>query len=144
MTRLLLTLIFLASFFAVKAQSADEQAVLAAEKARFEATVAKNYDAMNELLADDLVYTHSSGVVDTKQAYIQSIKDGKAQYNSIDIKEQKARVYGKTAIINGIVYAKMGSTDGKVTELKLRYTDAYVKKKGRWQLVAWQSLRLAQ
>lgn len=126
----------------VKAQSADEKAVVAAEKARFEAQVTKNADALNQLLADDLVYVHSNGNVDNKQTYIQSIKDGNSTYNSIDVQEQKIRLYGKTAIVNGICYIKRPLVDGKNNDLKLRYTDAYVKKGGRWQMVAWQSFRM--
>ena len=130
------------SFVGVQAQSADEKAVVAAEKAGFEAQVSKNTDALNQLLADDLVYVHSSGNVDTKQSYIQSIKEGNSTYNSIDVQEQKVRLYGKTAIINGICYIKRPLVDGKNSDLKLRYTDAYVKKGGRWQMVAWQSFRM--
>lgn len=130
------------SFVGVQAQSADEKAVVAAEKARFEAQVSKNIDALNQLLADDLVYVHSSGNVDTKQSYIQSIKEGNSTYNSIDVQEQKVRLYGKTAIINGICYIKRPAVDGKNNDLKLRYTDVYVKKGGRWQMVTWQSFRM--
>lgn len=130
------------SFVGVQAQSADEKAVVAAEKARFEAQVSKNTDALNQLLADDLVYVHSSGNVDTKQSYIQSIKEGNSTYNSIDVQEQKVRLYGKTAIINGICYIKRPAVDGKNNDLKLRYTDVYVKKGGRWQMVTWQSFRM--
>lgn len=130
------------SFVGVQAQSADEKAVVAAEKARFEAQVSKNIDVLNQLLADDLVYVHSSGNVDTKQSYIQSIKEGNSTYNSIDVQEQKVRLYGKTAIINGICYIKRPAVDGKNNDLKLRYTDVYVKKGGRWQMVTWQSFRM--
>ena len=130
------------SFVGVQAQSADEKAVVAAEKARFEAQVSKNLDVLNQLLADDLVYVHSSGNVDTKQSYIQSIKEGNSTYNSIDVQEQKVRLYGKTAIINGICYIKRPAVDGKNNDLKLRYTDVYVKKGGRWQMVTWQSFRM--
>ncbi len=125
----------------VQAQSKDEQTVLDAEKARFEATTSKNYDAMERLLADDLVYTHSSGVVDGKQAYIESIRSGKANYVAIIPDEQKVRVYGNTAIVNGTCQVKMNN-DNKPTEFKLRYTDVYVKKGKQWQLAAWQSLKI--
>ncbi|WP_246169173.1 nuclear transport factor 2 family protein [Rudanella paleaurantiibacter] len=142
--RLLLSFFMLLSWATVFAQSADEKAVLAAEKARFDAQVAKDYDALGKLLTDDLVYTHSNGNVDGKESFIQSIKDGKSSYNTIDVKEQKVRVYGNTAIINGRCDIKMNAPDGKLTDLRLRYTDVYVKRNGRWQMATWQSLRLAQ
>lgn len=140
--KLILTLTLLFTLTLVKAQSVDEKAVVAAEKARFDAQVSKNAEVLNQLLAEDMVYVHSNGNVDNKQSYIQSIKDGNSTYNSIDIQEQKVRMYGKTAIVNGVCYIKRPLVDGKNNDLKLRYTDAYVKKDGRWQMVTWQSFRM--
>ena len=119
-------------------QSAVERAVLNVEKQRFEAQVKKDFTALETLLADDLVYVHSNGNVDNKASYIQSIKDGKSQYDEIKSEEMKVRVYGKTAIINGICTVKMPTNPN----LRLRYTDVYVKQKGQWQLVAWQSFKM--
>ncbi len=143
--RLFLTIALLFSLTlanVANAQSADEKAVIAAEKARFDAQVAKDATALNQLLADDLVYVHSNGNVDGKQSYIQSIKDGNSTYLSIESQEQKVRLYGNTAIINGICYVKRPPVDGKNNDLKLRYTDVYAKKGGRWQMVTWQSFRM--
>ncbi len=140
--KLILTLALLLSLTVAKAQSADEKAVAAAEKARFDAQVSKNADVLNQLLSDDMVYVHSNGNVDNKQTYIQSIKDGNSTYNSIDVQEQKIRLYGNTAIVNGVCYIKRPLVDGKNNDLKLRYTDAYVKKGKQWQMVTWQSFRM--
>ncbi|WP_266368026.1 nuclear transport factor 2 family protein [Tellurirhabdus rosea] len=137
----LLTACFLLVTTFVFAQSADEKAVMAAEKQRFEAQVAKNYDVLNKVLADDLIYTHSNGNQDTKQSYIQSIKDGKSKYDAIDVQEMKVRVYGNTAIINGVCLIK-AANNGETINTRLRYTDVYVKKGNQWQMAAWQSLRL--
>lgn len=125
------------------AMSADEKAVMAAEKQRFDAQVSKNYTVLEQVLANDLIYTHSNGNTDGKQSYIQSIRDGKSNYAAIDPQEQKVRVYGNTAIINGVCLVKMNNNN-QPTELKLRYTDVYVKNGNQWQMVAWQSLRMAQ
>ncbi|WP_234735024.1 nuclear transport factor 2 family protein [Tellurirhabdus bombi] len=121
--------------------SADEKAVLDVEKARFAAQVSKDLTYLDKVLASDLVYIHSSGKTDTKQAFIQSIKDGSMQYNSIDSKELKARIYGKTAILNGVCEIK-AFTNGQPLNTSFRYTDVYVKNGNQWQLVTWQSLRL--
>jgi ketosteroid isomerase-like protein len=127
-----------------QAQSTTEQAVVAAEKARFEAQVARNYDELEKYLSDDLVYVHSNGQVDNKQAFVQAQRDGKSVYTFIEVVEQKVRMYGKTALINGVINAKVKNAEGKINDLKLRYTDAYQKNGKQWQLVTWQSLRLTQ
>lgn len=126
----------------VSTASASEQAVADAERQRFAAQVSKDYAALDKLLADDLVYTHSSGNTDGKASYIQSIRDGKSKYDAIDSSEMKVRVYGNTAIINGVCLIK-AMNNGETINTRLRYTDVYVKKGSQWQLVTWQSVKLA-
>jgi ketosteroid isomerase-like protein len=114
------------------------------ERKRFEAQVSKDFDFLEKVFADDLVYTHSSGKQDDKQAYIQSIRDGKSVYDKIDVQELNVRVYGKAAVVVGKVAITQGIASGKPTILPLKYTVVYNKngKKG-WQLNTWQSLKLA-
>ncbi|QIP16092.1 nuclear transport factor 2 family protein [Spirosoma aureum] len=138
---LTLSLFFLVQL--VRAQSADEKAVIAAEKQRFEAQVSKNYAVLDQVLANDLVYTHSNGNTDTKQSYIQSIRDGKSKYDAINVEEQKVRVYGNTAIINGICMVK-ALNNGETINTHLKYTDVYVRNGKQWQMVTWQSFKMAQ
>ncbi|CCH52701.1 hypothetical protein BN8_01719 [Fibrisoma limi BUZ 3] len=125
------------------AQSPAEKDVMETEKRRFNALVSKDYTVLNQTLSDDLVYTHSNGLVDDKQSFIQSIKDGKLAYSAIDPQEQKVRLYGNTAIVNGVCQVKAVS-NGETLSSRLRYTDVYVKKGKQWQLATWQSLRLTQ
>jgi ketosteroid isomerase-like protein len=139
LTSLLLSVMVYASF----AQTAAEQAVMAAEKQRFEAQVKKDYAVLENVLADDLIYFHSNGNTDSKASYIQSIKDGKSKYDAINAEEMKVRVYGKTAVITGVCAVK-AENNGQTINTRLRYTDVYVKKGKQWQMVSWQSLRLAQ
>jgi hypothetical protein len=127
----------------VRAQSNDEKSVIAAEKQRFEAQISKNYTVLDQVLANDLVYTHSNGNTDTKQSYIQSIRDGKSKYDAINVEEQKVRVYGNTAIINGICMIK-ALNNGETINTHLKYTDVYVRNGKQWQMVTWQSFKMAQ
>ena len=122
--------------------SADEKAVIETEKQRFAAQVSKNYAVLNQVLASDLVYTHSHGGTDTKASFIQSLRDGKTAYQDIDALEQNVRIYGNTAVVNGICMVKVAS-NGETINSRLRYTSVYVKTGGKWQMVAWQSLKVA-
>jgi ketosteroid isomerase-like protein len=132
----LIALVFVS--FAGQAQSTTEEAVKKAEMQRFDAQVKKDFAALETLLADDLIYVHSNGNIDNKTSYIQSIRDGKSQYDEIKSEEMRVRVYGKTAVITGVCVVKMPTNPN----LRLRYTDVYIKRKGNWQLASWQSLRM--
>ncbi|RRA97610.1 nuclear transport factor 2 family protein [Larkinella rosea] len=138
---LLFVSLFISSF-AFAQNSAAEKAVLEVEKQRFDAQVTRNYAVLEKTLGDELLYNHSNGNQDTKQSYIQSLKDGKQSYESIGVQEQTVHVYGNTAVITGICLVK-ATNNGQSINSKLRYTDVYVKKGAQWQMVAWQSLKLA-
>jgi ketosteroid isomerase-like protein len=129
--------------FIALAQKADVASLKQAELSRFNVMVAKDRAGLEAVMHRDLVYFHSSGVADNKDSYIASIFSGKSNYQSIDPVELVTRVYGKTGINTGIVNIVNLSADGKETPLKLRFTDVFVFEDGRWQMVSWQSTKLA-
>ena len=61
----------------------DAAAVLALDEARFDAQVAGDKARLEELLAEELHYTHSNALVDTKASYIDSIISGRVRYRQI-------------------------------------------------------------
>ena len=129
-----------------KKQAAAKSEVEALERQRFEALVKKDYTFLEKVFADDLLYVHSSGKTDNKMTYITSIKEGKSSYDKIDVEEITVRPYNnqKAAVVNGVVNITQSPVDGKSNMLHLRYTVVYIKNKGKgWQLVTWQSLKLA-
>lgn len=141
---LLLALIVTASgAFAQSGVGAAADAVKAAELARFKAMTSNDLAALERALGDDLIYTHSSASVDTKASYVGSIRSGALKYVSIDPGEMTVRVYGTTAIITAT--AKVSSiSNGQTMTNQLRYTDIWVLRDGRWQMVGWQSTRVPQ
>jgi len=122
--------------------SKDKDAVITTEKARFAAMVSKNYATLDQLLGDELFYQHSNGDVDNKATFIQSIKDGKRLYETITLDSSAVRIYGSTAIINGICSYTQHFADGDPNNRKLRYTDVWIKRGRRWQLVSWQAHKI--
>lgn len=127
--------------YADAAKAAD--AVKELDAKRFAAQVKNDVDTLATLLADDLVYTHSSSVVDGKTTYIDSLRTGKTKYESIEPSDVKVRVYGNTVIVNGM--AKLAVTSGGATNrFSLRYTDVWVMRDNKWQMVAWQATRLPE
>ncbi|MBI5917278.1 MAG: nuclear transport factor 2 family protein [Bacteroidetes bacterium] len=111
------------------------------ERQRFEAMTTKNMAFLENVLSDDLAYTHSNGLFETKKEHVGSIQSGTLVYKSMKPEDLQIRVYGKFAVITGLVNVT-GVLKEKDFAVRLRYTDFYVKKKGRWQLAAWQSTRV--
>ena len=118
---------------------AAEQAVRQVEDRRIKAMIDDDFATLEAVLADDLTYGHSSGVVDTKASYIETLRSGKTKYLTFDRTPSVVRLYGDTAIVTGTATL---SLRGQPAPFTLRYTLAYVLREGQWRMVAWQSTRL--
>jgi Domain of unknown function (DUF4440) len=120
-----------------------EQQVLQAEKDRFAAMIKADRAALERLLADDLTYTHSSALFESKAEFIKSVTGGTIDYVSIVPSEAdwKVRVNGNTAIVNGVAAVNVIDT-GKDLKIKIRYTTIHTNRNGNWQLQAWQATRV--
>ncbi len=117
------------------------QMIIDLDKKRMDVTVNKDVAALNALIADDLVYTHSSARQDTKQSLIEAMVTGKTVYTSLVPSEVKAQDFGDTVVLTGIARISVMS-GGKPNSFGVRFTDVYANKGGKWQMVVWQSTKL--
>jgi uncharacterized protein (TIGR02246 family) len=118
-----------------------EQAVAAAHDRRIAATVAGDAAALSAMMTDDLTYTHSSGVEESKAEFLDGLKSGKYAYREIAPRGRKVRVHGDAAIVSGPCHVVI-EPGGKRTEIDLYFTEVYVKEGGQWRMALWQSTRL--
>lgn len=123
------------------AQAPMQEEVSKAETAWARAIEKTDAAALERILADDLVYAHSTGLVETKQQYIKSMQSGNQKYASVQPVNPNVRVYGDTAVVNSKV-RMTGATKGQPFDNELLLIHVWVKKQGRWQLVAHQTTRL--
>lgn len=115
------------------------QDILALENRRYKAMVEVDTAALNELLADDLVYTHSNAVVDGKQSYIDGIVGKRWHYAAAERPEEKIEVFGDCARVTGHVRLTLKNPDNSTRQVNGRFLNLWLKRNGRWQLAAWQS-----
>lgn len=113
----------------------------AAEASRFEAMVAQDSSTLYKVLHQELNYTHSNGLVETKKDFIHAVVSKKIIYQAIKIEQSKVSKYQKFATIIGICVVK-GFYEQKPFEVRLRYLSCYVRKQKHWKLVAWQSQKM--
>ena len=114
-----------------------EQEVLKANKEYGEAFVRGDAAAYDRFLADDYIYTNPTGGVADKARMMKEIKSGDMKLESGQDDDVRVRVYGDTAVVTGLWTAK-GQHKGNAFNNKERYTAVYVKRGGRWQVVAEQ------
>ena len=70
----------------------NENEILGLEDKRFAAMVARDFAALEKMVHDELLYTHSSGVTDTKASWLESMKSGKVKYKSASCSEPAGEV----------------------------------------------------
>lgn len=112
---------------------AEMAGLLAAEDARFHAQIARDAEAVARGMADECLYTHATGRIQTKKDYIAALAGGFAP-RAITTQDRTARVFGKVGVVHGIRIATMG--ERSMTD---SYLAVYVRRDGRWQLLAWQT-----
>ena len=111
------------------------------DKAWSTAIVARDAGALDRLLDNDLVYAHASGVVDSKQQYLEKIKSGKQVYKSFEQRKISVRIHGDVAITQSWARVTGVNPQGPFDD-KLMLLHAWLKKNGSWRLIAHQTARV--
>jgi len=109
------------------------------EDRRFQAMIDSDFNTLEELLGDELIYTHSTAQSDTRAEYIALCKKGVFKYLKIERPVENMQVYGDdTVIVTG--HTKMDAIiEGSPKLLNSRYTNVWRKGAKGWQMVVWQS-----
>src|SRR5436190_2132794 len=103
-----------------------EKEILALEDRRCAAMTAGDLASLEKLLHDELLYTHSSGVTDTKASWQLSMKSGKTRCKSVKCSDQQVRVFGDVALVTGRVHIE-AEINGQPMTLRLMFLNAWAK-----------------
>jgi len=139
-----LTLALLLALLAAPAvQAGDaEKAVLETQDQRWALTAGGDLDELETLLTDDMNYTHSSAAVDTKAQFLDSLRSGRVRYVSLEPEGERAvRVYGDAAVVQGVAHVLVKVPDRDI-DVRLRFTEVYVKQGGAWKMALWHSTKV--
>ena len=117
----------------------DEQAVRGAEDRRFAAMLAGDWDALAALCDPRLIYTHSSGVADTRDSYLEKCRSGYYAYHHIDHPISTILMLDDAALVFGEMNAEITSGGKPKTLRNLTLT---VWHRGRddseWRMIGFQ------
>jgi ketosteroid isomerase-like protein len=119
------------------------QKIIDLDQKRMHAMAQKDIMALNALLSDDLVYTHSSARIDTKQSLIGAMESGATVYTAVVPSDVKAQDLGDAVVLTGVARISV-MPSGRPNTFSVRFTDVYANKGGQWQMVTWQSTRLPE
>lgn len=133
--------LLLTSFAYSQELTSSERKILELSKRKFTWLIEKDYDSLNLMLDDRLMYVHSNGWIQSKKEVIDDLKSGKLIYKNITVKEATIRTYAKSSVVNGLGTFE-GVTDGNAFTIELRYTEVYIKKGSKWMLASRHANRM--
>jgi ketosteroid isomerase-like protein len=119
------------------------QMIIDLDRKRMTAMAEKDIRTLNDIISDELVYTHSSARLDTKQSLIGNMESGSTVYTAVEPSDVKAQDLGDAVVLTGACRISVMS-QGRPNSFSVRFTDVYANKGGQWQMVTWQSTRLPE
>ncbi len=125
----------------------DERAVeelMQLERDIGKANIERDYAFFERVEAEEFIFTDSGGGLTTKKEDLEGLKSAPNPDNkllSYDVDEMKVMLYGETAVVTGRVTTK-GTSKGTAWTSQSRFTDVFVRRDKRWQIVAGHSSRI--
>jgi hypothetical protein len=120
-----------------------EQELIRLENEWNDAWVSRNVAVFDRIEADEYFMTTDEGNFITKAQDIADVKSGEDSATSVVSDEFKVRVYRDAAVVTYRMAVK-GQYKGKDNSYQFRWTDIWIRKDGRWQVVAAHQSRIAQ
>lgn len=132
------TVILSVTAFGQSGNTTIEREVLAFRAEVRAAVKAKDRKALERFFADGFTHTHASGKVDAKKERIEFFLKGEPTIEDVEPDEIRITGFGKNvAIANGKTTVFFG-TEKRV----FQWTGAFLKSKGKWQLISTTAVLL--
>ena len=123
---------------ASRPRHSDDVELSRLEKVWNDAYIYGNVQPLEELLADDLVVTMTDMAVLTKTQSIGLLRSGHFKFPRYETSDIRIRVYNDAAVVTGRLQ-RTRSINGKNVDDDWRFTKVYVRRAGKWQVVAWHA-----
>lgn len=117
----------------------DAAAILALEDQRFQAMIAQDFATLDALIADDLRFVHSNGVVEDKAEFLRKQRDGERRYLQYAALARDVRQEGGFSFVFGEADAEIARPGGGI-QTRMIYTAIY-RNAPRPRLFAWHSVK---
>lgn len=117
----------------------SQAAVLAAERARGAAFVARDAQALDAMLHEDLVYIHATGVRHDRHALLEFVANG-PRFLRVELQPSCIDLQGDVAIVSGaLVLALRRAADGPVIDAHSWASALWLRDAQGWRLRLFQS-----
>jgi len=142
-----LGLVLLGTSVAAQAKPPADKAQALAQLTQIENEIARanrecDYAYFRRIEADEFIFTDANGAVTTRAEDLAGEKDcRKSDYAQV-IDEPRLSFYGTFAVLSARSSITAKNRDGQPVTRRTRFTDVFIWRDGRWQLVAGHSSRI--
>ncbi len=152
---IVLALLTLASLSVASGQTANQKLsteekikndLMQLERDIGKANIQSDYVFFDRVETEEFIFTDAAGGVTTKKQDLEGLKqpaNPDVKLVAYDVDEMNVLLYDKTAVVTGRVTTKR-LVKGTEVLSKSRFTDVFVWRQERWQLVAGHSSRIRQ
>lgn len=112
--------------------------ILALEERRRHTLLAGDLSALQLLLAEDLVYVHSTGASDSRDSYLAKLAGGRLQYLELHFANLRVQCLGQAATVSGRMTAVVSKDGQRLNVASLFMTVWAQDPDGAWRLHAHQ------
>lgn len=137
---------FLLAFMAclslyVQAQNSPEKEVAEAVESLRKAMVDADKSQLERLAAEDLSYGHSSGTIEDKATFVESLVSGKSDFVKMNLTDQEINVIENVALVRHKLTGDVLDS-GIPGNVNLGVLLVWVNQEGQWKLLGRQAYKL--
>lgn len=125
----------------LQAQKSTEKAVAEAVESLRKAMVDADKSNLELLTAEDLSYGHSSGTIEDKTTFVESLVSGKSDFVTINLADQNIKIVEDVALVRHKLTGDV-LDGGKPGSVNLGVLLVWTKQDGQWKLLARQAYKL--
>lgn len=133
-------LLFLIGTSIVEAADPEEATLIRNEQAVAQAIVDLDFETMGRIYADDFVFSHSTGAVQTKAQWFDVLRTTDAPYTSRVVDDIMVELHDDVALTSGRLTIKRDTDNPRFREFRIRYIRVYAFRDRRWQMLSHRSI----
>jgi ketosteroid isomerase-like protein len=137
LSAVLLLVVAILAFGLTPARADDKDDLKTLDAKLTDAFKARDVKTLDKHTADDFVAIGPLGKVRDKKQYLEHLSKGKAVLEDVKESDIKARVFGETGVVTGVLTIK-GKVEDKDIGGDYRWTRVYHKKGGDWLVIVEQ------
>ncbi len=122
------------------AQSVEEKEVASRVETLRNALMTPDKTILEDLAAEELSYGHSSGLVETKAAFVDALVTGKSKLGTVTFSDQTITIAGNAAVVRHKMMADLHNNNG-ITKIDIIVLLVWQKQNGKWKMLARQAAK---